>query len=160
MTKDVTTVAPEIKAVPETMTAAFDDFMEAFEAFKDANDRRLGEIEQKLTADVVTRDKVDRINRAMDEHKRVLDQIVLRKARPPLGDAGGASIEASEHKAAFDGYIRRGDEAALRALEAKAMSAGSGSDGGYLVPIRAAVRRAEGVDLGDEVELRLRVEVR
>lgn len=33
-------------------------------------------------------------------------------------------------------------------------------DGGYLVPIRAAVRRAEGVDLGDEVELRLRVEVR
>ncbi len=134
MTKDVTTMAPEIKAVPETMTAAFDDFMEAFEAFKDANDRRLGEIEQKLTADVVTRDKVDRINRAMDEHKRVLDQIVLRKARPPLGDAGGASIEASEHKAAFDGYIRRGDEAALRALEAKAMSAGSGSDGGYLVP--------------------------
>ncbi len=134
MTKDVTTVAPEIKAVPETMTAAFDDFMEAFGAFKDANDRRLGEIEQKLTADVVTRDKVDRINRAMDEHKRVLDQIVLRKARPPLGDAGGASIEASEHKAAFDGYIRRGDEAGLRALEAKAMSAGSGSDGGYLVP--------------------------
>ncbi len=33
-------------------------------------------------------------------------------------------------------------------------------DGGYLVPIKTAVRRAEGVGLGDEVELRLRVEVR
>jgi predicted phage gp36 major capsid-like protein len=76
--------APEIKAAPE-ITAAFDDFMEAFEAFKETNDTRLGEIEQKLTSDVVTRDKMDRINRAMDEQKKLLDQLVLKKARPPLG---------------------------------------------------------------------------
>jgi predicted phage gp36 major capsid-like protein len=54
---DLQKTAPETKAVPETMTAAFDDFMEAFEAFKETNDRRLGEIEQKLTADVVTRER-------------------------------------------------------------------------------------------------------
>ncbi|WJH39412.1 phage major capsid protein [Aliirhizobium terrae] len=130
-------VAPEVKAVPETMTAAFDEFMEAFEAFKDVNDRRLGEIEQKLTSDVVTRDKMDRINRAMDDQKKVLDQLVLKKARPQLGSVRGGtdlSPEAMEHKAAFDAYVRRGDEAGLRELEAKAMSAGSGADGGYLVP--------------------------
>ena len=126
--------APEIKAVPETMTAAFDDFMEAFEAFKETNDRRLGEIEQKLTADVVTRDKVDRINRAMDEHKRVLDGLALKRARPALGGSGEGSLEAAEHKAAFSAYMRRGDESALRALEGKAMSVGSAADGGYLVP--------------------------
>lgn len=126
--------APEIKAVPETMTAAFDDFMEAFEAFKETNDRRLGEIEQKMTADVVTRDKVDRINRAMDEHKRALDQLALKKARPALGGSGEGSIEAAEHKAAFSDYMRRGDESALRALEGKAMTVGSAADGGYLVP--------------------------
>ena len=126
--------APEIKAVPETMAAAFDDFMEAFEAFKATNDRRLGEIEQKLTADVVTRDKVDRINRAMDEHKRVLDGLALKRARPALGGGGEASPEAAEHKAAFSAYMRRGDESALRALEGKAMSVGSAADGGYLVP--------------------------
>ena len=134
MTVDKTAVAPEIKAVPETMTAAFDDFMEAFEAFKETNDRRLGEIEQKLTADVVTRDKVDRINRAMDEQKRVIDQFALKKARPALGRSGGDTAEAAEHKAAFETYIRRGDEAGLRDLEAKAMSVGSAADGGYLVP--------------------------
>jgi HK97 family phage major capsid protein len=126
--------APEIKAVPETMTAAFDDFMEAFEAFKETNDRRLGEIEQKMTADVVTRDKVDRINRAMDDQKRVLDQLALKKARPALGGSGEGSLEAAEHKAAFSAYMRRGDENALRALEEKAMSVGSAADGGYLVP--------------------------
>lgn len=131
---DTRTTAPEIKAVPETMTAAFDDFMQAFEAFKETNDIRLGEIEQKLTSDVVTREKVDRINRAMDEHKRVIDQLALKKARPALGGSGAASLELAEHKAAFSAYMRRGDEGALRALEEKAMSVGSASDGGYLVP--------------------------
>lgn len=127
--------APEVKAVPETMTAAFDEFMEAFEAFKDVNDRRLGEIEQKLTSDVVTRDKMDRINRAIDEQKKVLDQMALKKARPPLGRGERElSPEAAEHKAAFDAYVRRGEEGALREMEAKAFSAGSGTDGGYLVP--------------------------
>lgn len=126
--------APEIKAVPETMTAAFDDFMEAFEAFKETNDRRLGEIEAKFTDDVVTRDKMDRINRAMDEQKKLLDQLVLKKARPPLGRSGAGASDNGEHKAAFENYIRRGDEAGLREIEAKAMSSGTGADGGYLVP--------------------------
>ncbi len=128
--------APEIKGVPETVTAAFDEFMEAFEAFKDVNDRRLGEIEQKLSADVVTRDKMDRINRTMDEQKKVLDQMLLKKARPALGSSQGRELspEAEEHKAAFDAYVRRGDEAGLRELEAKAFSATAGADGGYLVP--------------------------
>lgn len=124
--------APEIKAIPETMTAAFDDFMEAFSEFKQANDQRLGEIEQKLTADVITRDKVERINKAMDEQARVIDQLALKKLRPTLGRGGATSLETSERKAAFDAYIRRGDEAALRDLEAKAMA--TSSDGGYLVP--------------------------
>ncbi len=128
------TVAPEIKTAPETMTAAFEDFMGAFEAFKETNDRRLCELEGKLTADVVTRDKMDRISRAMDEQKRLIDQMALKKARPALGRSGEASLEASEHKAAFESYIRRGDEQALRELEAKALSIGSASDGGYLVP--------------------------
>lgn len=126
--------APEIKAIPETMTAAFDDFMEAFSEFKQANDQRLGEIEQKLTADVVTRDKVERINKAMDEQARVIDQLALKKLRPALGRSGALSLETSERKAAFDAYIRRGDEGALRDLEAKAMATGTSTDGGYLVP--------------------------
>ncbi|MEH6689895.1 MAG: phage major capsid protein [Pseudorhizobium pelagicum] len=135
---DQVRMAPEVKAVPETVTAAFEDFMEAFEAFKDVNDRRLGEIEQKLTADVVTRDKMERVNRAVDEQKKLLDQLVLKKARPPLGSSQGPgrelSPEAEEHKAAFDAYVRRGEDGGLRELEAKAFSGSVAADGGYLVP--------------------------
>ncbi|MCO5730909.1 phage major capsid protein [Rhizobium sp. SSA_523] len=127
-------VAPEAKAVPDVLDAAFHDLMEAFETFKETNDRRLGEIEHKLTADVVTRDKVERINSAIDEQKAVLDQLVLKRQRPALSGRGEADAKSLEHKAAFEAYLRRGEEAGLRDLEAKAMSAGSATDGGYLVP--------------------------
>ncbi|MCC0018972.1 MAG: phage major capsid protein, partial [Rhodobiaceae bacterium] len=42
---------------------AFDDFMQAFEAFKETNDPRLAEIESRVGADVVTTEKMDRINK-------------------------------------------------------------------------------------------------
>ncbi|WP_082074927.1 phage major capsid protein [Martelella endophytica] len=124
------TRAPEIKGLPGTISEAFEEFMSSFEAFKEANDRRLGEIESKMGEDVLTREKVERINRAMDAQSRLLDEMQLKKARPALGRG---SLAASEHKMAFENYIRRGDEQGLRALEAKAIST-TESDGGYLVP--------------------------
>ncbi len=128
------TVAPQIKAVPDTMTAAFDDFMEAFEAFRETNDERLGDIERKMGADVLTREKLDRIDKALDDNKKAMDELSLKKARPALGRKGAANAETEEHKAAFEAYIRRGDEGALRDLEAKAFSGSAGADGGYLLP--------------------------
>ena len=45
-----------------------------------------------------------------------------------------ASALPSEHKSAFDAYMRSGDDRLMRSLDAKAMSYGSAQDGGYLVP--------------------------
>ena len=133
----------ELQTAPETKSAeasaAFEDFMRAFDAFKDANDERLAQIEHKVAADGVTVDKVDRINRALDEQKRAMDQILLRNRRPALGGSLGGPVPghfATEHKAAFDAYVRGGSEDGLRTLEGKALAVGtnSGADGGYLVP--------------------------
>ena len=135
MTKAATmSIAPQVKAVPDTMTAAFDEFMEAFEAFRETNDQRLNDIERKMGADIVTRDKLDRIDRALDDNRRIMDDLALRKARPALGRKDALSHDAEEHKAAFEAYIRRGEEGALRDLEAKAFAGSSGADGGFLVP--------------------------
>ncbi|WP_370322767.1 phage major capsid protein [Oricola sp.] len=124
--------APEVKSGGSGDVAeAFDDFMHAFDEFKQANDERLAQIESRFGVDGMTNDKVERINLALDEQKRALDALQRKQARPPLG---GGSIEPSEHKAAFENYVRRGDERRLQALDAKAMSIGSGPDGGYLVP--------------------------
>ncbi|WP_457935813.1 phage major capsid protein [Mesorhizobium sp. 10J20-29] len=125
--------APETKAAGDTadIAEAFGDFMSTFEAFRESNDQRLAEIERR-GADALTVEKVERISKALDEQKRALDGLALKRLRPQLGQDGQAL--PGEHKQAFDAYMRSGDERAIRALDTKAMSYGSGPDGGYLVP--------------------------
>jgi HK97 family phage major capsid protein len=122
----------ETKAITPDIKNAFDDFLSAFEAFKQANDERLAELETR-SADIVTEEKVDRINRALDEHKRVLDDLTLAASRPAVGTEKKAAPQAREQKAAFERYVRAGDASGL--LELKAMSASSNADGGYTVPL-------------------------
>ncbi|MFZ3035378.1 MAG: phage major capsid protein [Parvibaculum sp.] len=115
---------------------ALDDFLGAFEDFKQANDERLEQIEHKLSADVVTEDKVERINRALDRQKKTVDDLALAFARPEIGSDTGNRLDPAkrEHKRAFDTYVRKGETHELRHLEAKALAAQSDPDGGYLVP--------------------------
>ena len=113
---------------------AFDEFLGAFEAFKAANDERLEQLESR-GADPVTEEKVDRINRALDEQKRSIDELTLAAARPVIAGERKSTIPQREQKAAFERYVRKGDAGGLDALELKAMSAGSNTDGGYTVPL-------------------------
>ncbi|MBV9063833.1 MAG: phage major capsid protein, partial [Alphaproteobacteria bacterium] len=55
---------------------AFGEFLHAFESFKEANDERLAQIE-KRSADDVTEEKVERINKALETQKRALDELML-----------------------------------------------------------------------------------
>jgi HK97 family phage major capsid protein len=78
---------------------------------------------------------VERINRALDEQKRRVDELSLKGRRPRLGaETAALSLAAREHSRAFEAYMRQGEAAELRQLEAKALSVGSDPDGGYLVP--------------------------
>src|SRR5512134_1272220 len=120
----------------DSLASAFGDFMRTFEAFKEGNDERLAQLERRMPSDIVTGEKVDRLNRALDETRRVVDDLALKAARPHLGGPGipgPRSTAALQHKAAFDSYVRTGDTAQLRDLESKALSIGSDPDGGYLV---------------------------
>lgn len=117
---------------------AFDDFMTSFESFKQANDDRLSQIEAQIGADVVTTEKMHRINDHLDRQKALIDQLMLKSRRAPLSGTASGSVSFlpvdPERKAAFDAYIRRGDETRMRRLEQKALEIGSGPDGGYTVP--------------------------
>jgi predicted phage gp36 major capsid-like protein len=116
------------------VASAFDDFARAFEAFKEANDERLGQIETRLSTDALTEEKLARIDGALDDAKRRIDRLSLDRARPPLGTDTPRDPLLHEHKAAFRAYMRSGEASGLKRLEEKALSAGSGPDGGYLVP--------------------------
>ncbi len=116
------------------VAAPIEDFARAFDAFKETNDERLSALETR-SADVLVEEKLARIDRAIDEAKGRLDRLSLDARRPALGGAPDAPDPAArEHKTAFDLYVRSGEAAGLKGLEAKAMSAGSGPDGGYLAP--------------------------
>ncbi|MDQ4135324.1 MAG: phage major capsid protein [Pseudomonadota bacterium] len=124
----------ETKSASDDVSAAFEDFARAFEAFKETNDERLGQIETRLSADPLTEEKVARIDQALDDARRRLDRLTLDRARPPMSGDAPRDPALSEHKAAFRSYMRTGEAAGLKRLEEKALSAGSGPDGGYLVP--------------------------
>ncbi|MGI6245165.1 MAG: phage major capsid protein [Pseudochelatococcus sp.] len=136
--------APETKVAPQgashgashgDVAAAFADFSHAFAAFREANDARLDALETRFAGDPVIEEKVARIDRAVDDAKSRLDRLMLDARRPALGGEGRAADPAvEEHRSAFGAYVRGGETGGLKALEMKALSAGSGPDGGYLTP--------------------------
>ncbi|HEV2561926.1 MAG TPA: phage major capsid protein [Rhizomicrobium sp.] len=130
---ELETKAAETREIKE----AFEDFLRAFESFKESNDQRMREVERR-SADVVTEEKVDRINRALDEQKRALDDLTLAAARPALGGEQKAAPDRAtrERKVAFDRYMRKGDASGFDSLEMKSLA--EGSDGGYVVPLEIA----------------------
>jgi len=133
-------------ATGDDVAIAFDEFMRAFESFKAENEQRIATLEKRLPVDVLSTEKLDRINRAIDEHKSIMDELVLKSARPKLGQASASrSGAALQHKAAFETYVRHGETNGLHLLEEKALSVGSGPDGGYLVPAETEAAVIRGV---------------
>ena len=104
--------------------ALVSELMGAFEEFKRSNEQRLGEIEKRGSADALTEEKITRLNQALDGAKAAIDRANLERARPRL--EGGHAGDRDEYKDAFAAYVKRGEE--------KALSVGSNTDGGYLVP--------------------------
>ena len=117
MTKKETKMAASAKA-----KAA--DALAVFEAYKQANDQRLAEIEKRGVPDPLTDERLARIDRQ-------LEALTLKAARPELS---GAPSPATEHDEAWSRYLRTGDESGLARLDTKSLSAGTGAEGGYTAP--------------------------
>ena len=109
-------------AASATSTAA--DTLAVFEAYKQANDKRLAEIEKRGASDPLTDERLARIDRQ-------LETLSLKAARPALG---APLPERSETSEAWDRYIRSGDESGLARLDTKSLNAGSDAQGGYTAP--------------------------
>ena len=141
--------------------SAIDALHAGFEQFKKANDERLAQIEKKGSADVVTEEKLCKIEADLDKAQKIADEAVLaskRQARVTT-DANGNAVDLDRkaqdwasmnarrrgvvvgdfrandmdgYKAAFDTFVRKGEEV-MGVDERKALSVGSDPDGGYVV---------------------------
>ncbi|BBF93540.1 phage major capsid protein [Blastochloris tepida] len=133
----MTVASPETKAITPEMQAAHDALNDTFAAYRDANDERLAALERRSSADVLSEEKVARIDAALERQQAILDELAVKARRPALGTGERAGDDAArrEHKSAFDAYVRTGETAGLKRLEKKALSAGTGADGGYTVTV-------------------------
>jgi HK97 family phage major capsid protein len=143
------------------LAEAVDGVKRGFEAFKEANDQRIKEIEAKGAADPLLDDKIAKIEKEMDAKQARLDQFELslkRQSRTVTDQHGnevnldakalhwvnmvaksrGTRVEqfgASDldsYKSAFVHFLRKGEEI-MGADERKALSVGTDPDGGYVV---------------------------
>jgi HK97 family phage major capsid protein len=129
--------SPEVKALGMDSRSAVHDLMGVFEEFKETNDARLRDLERRMTTDVLHNEKLTRLDHALTEAQKRLERLSIESRRPLLSpELSEKSAEGmlTEHKMAFEQYMRSGESLDLRRLEEKGLSSGVGSDGGYLVP--------------------------
>jgi HK97 family phage major capsid protein len=128
----------ETKQVPGSPEAgnALHAVMAAFEAFKDANDLRLGEIERKAAADVLLEEKVARIDAAVAGAQARLDRVVSEGRRPELEVKGPSTASRSPSP-----FLRNGEETGFAdymrsgfGLEVKAGLSTASNSAGHVVP--------------------------
>ena len=110
--------------------------MGAFEAFKETNDRRLGEMEEQADGRCRhPRQDGPHQPRRWTSRRRLIDQLALKKARPALGCGGEASLEADRAQGGLRKLYpprRRGGLCA--SWRQRRFRSASARDGGYLVP--------------------------
>jgi len=103
------------------------ELMAAFEAYKQANDTRLEELEAKGASDPLTDERLKRIDRR-------LEALSLKSVQPALSDGGEMDPAESERQAAWQRYLRGGDESGLARLDTKSLNTGTDEQGGYVAP--------------------------
>ena len=127
-----------------------DDLLKVFADFKAENDKRIEDLKTGK-ADVVTDEKVEKINAALGEQQKIISQtgtaietlnkeidaLNAKTAALTVGPAGGdpkLSPEVRAHAEAFNKFARKGIDTGLKELEIKAsLSRESDPDGGYVV---------------------------
>lgn len=108
----------------------------AWEQFKQVNENRLNEIERKGHSDSLHDGQLQRINDALDQYKHRIDRMETVQARPgrEMKSRGYAGPDNSEYKAAFNNYLRKGNDTGLINIQSKSLAESATTTGGYLVP--------------------------
>lgn len=102
-----------------------------FDEFKSANDKRFEAIDAEKAKLSEQTESLNGKLTELDQLKADLEASLKESNRP---SKPGNSKEVSEHKAAFESFIRKGREEGLRDLEQKALQTTVDQDGGYAVP--------------------------
>lgn len=107
--------------------------LKSWEDFKSINDEIQKSIAQKGSSDPLLSEQLLKISAHLDEYKSKVDILETAASRPFYGIDNKINYGDNEHKQAFNNYLKSGNESNLSKLEQKSLSAGSDTDGGYLI---------------------------
>jgi HK97 family phage major capsid protein len=112
------------------MNKVVTDLQQAFTEFKKTNDEKLALIEKKGHAPADLTEKIDKLQKAMDDKETELKAIKTAMSRTNQTPDAPQTKSEKEQKmaAAFKHYLKTGHE-----LELKALSSDSDADGGFLI---------------------------
>lgn len=125
-----------VRADGSGVAQILNELKSTFEQFKAAREDEIKGINAKF-ADVVTTEKVDRINKDIEALNKAVNDANQLIAAAAVGGAGGISHDPDvvEHATAFNKWFRKGVDNGLSDLEVKAkLTTQSDPDGGYMVP--------------------------
>lgn len=104
----------------------------AFEEFKKKNDQLIqAKAEGKAVGDLTA--EVQKLNAAMTDIGKQIAEVEKKANRPQASGEEQLSEDQKAYKAAFQRYLRKGDDAGMAELQKKAMNATSDPDGGVLI---------------------------
>jgi len=106
-------------------TQMLESLQKAFAAFKDAHAEQLKGVEKKFD-DVVTRDKLDKVNATVGELQAAIDEVNARMS-VTAGAGAARQVKDPEYSTAFAMHVRKGDVQA-------ALNKGADAEGGYVAP--------------------------
>ncbi|KQU79848.1 capsid protein [Ensifer sp. Root31] len=120
-------VAVRAEGPPGDIKAAIEAVNKAFETFKATHADKEKELLKKFD-DVVTTEKLDRVNSAVSDLQAAVDQANVKLAAMSIGAGGENAPRDQEYTAAFRAHFSRGDVQA-------ALNKGADGEGGYLAPV-------------------------
>lgn len=119
--------------MPDEIKTVIDELGRTFEEFKSTVDQRIEKMSKGAgVADI--EEKLEKMNQRFDELEAVKSELeeLQKKGNRLRGLSDDAIV--SEHRDAFDGFMRKGIDDGLAELQQKAVQVGVDSDGGYAVP--------------------------
>jgi len=116
---------------PGDVKAAIEAVNRGFEAFKAEHTKQIDDL-KKGKADVVLDEKVERINAAVGNFQKTVDEMNVKIAALNVSGSATGELRDAEHTTQFNAWMREGVEGAK--VNAS-LNKGANGEGGYLAPI-------------------------
>ena len=107
-------------------TEIVNQLQKAFASFKEAHAEQIKGVEAKFD-DVVTRDKLDKVNATVGDLQAALDEVNAKMASAQMTGASGNVLRDPEYTQAFSKFVSKGDVQA-------SLNKGADAEGGYVAP--------------------------